>query len=191
MSYTRAYHRKHYLIDKKFQLTFIMKFSAVVILSSLVIGALIFYLSRNSTTVAIENTRVFVKPTSDFILPQLVITVIAVSVVFSAVLFVMALIATHRIAGPLYRLRKEIDSFSGGDLTSAFIIRDKDQLKELAKSLNDMGTVLRQKHVELKMKTDSLRSFLKDKNYCVSFEDKERFSSMLKDIDDILIYFKV
>jgi signal transduction histidine kinase len=163
----------------------------VVILSSLAIGALIFYLSRNSTTVAIENTRVFVKPTSDFILPQLVITVIAVSAVFSSLLFVMTLFATHRIAGPMYRLRKDIDSLRSGDLTGAFIIRDKDQLKGLAKSLNDMGFVLRQKHTDLKHRTDSLRSFLKDRNYCVSFEDKERFSDLLKDIDDILVYFKV
>ncbi|MFA5101211.1 MAG: hypothetical protein WC547_10040 [Candidatus Omnitrophota bacterium] len=191
MSYTRAYHRKHYLIDKKFQLTFIMKFCTIVILASLVIGALIFYLSRNSTTVAIENTRVFVKPTSDFILPQLVITVIVVSVVFSSILFVMALIATHRIAGPLFRLRKEIDSFRGGDLTSAFIIRDKDQLKGLAKSLSDMGIVLREKHTDLKAKTETLRTFLKDRNYCITFEDRDRFSEILKDIDDILVYFKV
>ncbi|HOU36410.1 MAG TPA: hypothetical protein PLJ26_03335 [Candidatus Omnitrophota bacterium] len=191
MSYSRAYHRRNYLIDKKFQLSFIMRFSAIVILASLAIGALIFYFSRNSTTVAIENTRVFVKPTSDFILPQLVITVIVVSVVFSSILFVMALIATHRIAGPMYRLRREIDNVRGGDLTSAFVIRDKDQLKSLARSLNDMGLVLRQKHTELKSKTDVLKSFLKDRNYCVSFEDKDRFSALLKDIDDILVYFKV
>jgi methyl-accepting chemotaxis protein len=191
MSYSHAYHRKQYLIDKKFQLTFIMKFCAIVILASLAIGALIFYLSRNSTTVAIENTRVFVKPTSDFILPQVVITVIVVSVIFSSILFAMALIATHRIAGPMYRLRREIDNVRSGDLTSAFIIRDKDQLKGLAKSLSDMGVVLRQKHVDLKARTDTLRSFLKEKNYSVSFEDKERFSTLLKDIDDILVYFKV
>jgi hypothetical protein len=103
----------------------------------------------------------------------------------------MALIATHRIAGPMFRLRKEIDGLRGGDLTGAFIIRDKDQLKGLARSLSDMNMVLRQKHVELKHRTDSLKGFLKDKNYCVSFEDKEKFSELLKDIDDILIYFKV
>jgi methyl-accepting chemotaxis protein len=187
----RTYHRKNYLIDKKFQLTFIMKFCAVVILSSIVIGSLIFYLSRNSTTVAIENTRVFAKPTSDFILPQLVIIVIVVASVFSSLLFVMTLFATHRIAGPMYRLRKDIDSLRGGDLTGSFIIRDKDQLKGLAKSLSDMGLVLRQKHSQLKVRTDSLRGFLKEKNYCVSLEDKERFSDLLKDIDDILAYFKV
>jgi len=175
MSYSRAYRRSHYIVDKKFQLSFIMKFCSVVILASLAIGALIFYFTHNSTTVAIENTRVFVKPTSDFILPQLVITIIVVSVVFSAILFVMALIATHRIAGPIYRLRKEIENLQNGDLTGAFAIRDKDQLKTLARSLSDMARALRQKHTELKSKTDSLRSFLKEKNYCVPFEDKERF----------------
>lgn len=191
MSYPRAYHRKHYLIDKQFQLAFIMKFCSVVVFSSLVIGAMIFFFTKDSTTVAIENTRVFVKPTADFILPQIVVTIIVVATVFSVVLFAMSLFATHRIVGPMYRLRKEIDNVRGGDLTGAFIIRDKDQLKGLAKSLGDMGAVLRQKHVELKDRTDSLKEFLKEKNYCVSFDDKERFSEILKEIDDVLVYFKV
>jgi len=174
MSYSRAYRRSHYIVDKKFQLSFIMKFCSVVILASLAIGALIFYFTHNSTTVAIENTRVFVKPTSDFILPQLVITIIVVSVVFSAILSYGAYChAPHR--RPHLSLRKEIENLQNGDLTGAFAIRDKDQLKTLARSLSDMARALRQKHTELKSKTDSLRSFLKEKNYCVPFEDKERF----------------
>jgi methyl-accepting chemotaxis protein len=183
--------RKKYLIDKYFQITFILKFCIIVILSSLAIGALILYLTRNSTTVAIENTKVVVKSTADFILPVVALTITVVAFFASMVLASVALIITHRIVGPLYRLRREIDMLREGDFTKQFQVRNKDQLKDLAKSLATMSSVLRLKHTELKKKSDLMREFLKEKNYCVSFEDKDRFSAMLKGIDDILNSFKV
>ena len=76
----KGYSRKHYFIDKEFQTKFILRFCGVVVVSSLLIGILIFLLSQNSTTVAIENTQVRVKTTADFILPVLVQTIIVVSI---------------------------------------------------------------------------------------------------------------
>ena len=61
--------RKNYFIDKDFQTKFIIKFCVIVIMSSVIIGATIFYLSTNFTTVAIEDVHVVAKKTSDFMLP--------------------------------------------------------------------------------------------------------------------------
>ncbi len=183
--------RKHYLIDKDFQLGFIFKFCVIVIFSSLVIGGLVFFLTRNSTTVAIENTRVSVKSTADFILPVLVLTVVVVAFFSTLVLSAMALIISHRIVGPLYRLRKGIDVLKDGDFTNEFHVRNKDNLKDLAKSLSGMSGELRNRHVELKKKSEQLKEFLKERNYNLSFEDKERFLGMLEEIDGVLRFFKV
>ena len=57
--------RRNYFIDKSFQTKFIIKFCMIVMVSSLLIGVFLFFLSRNLTTVAIENARVIVKSTSD------------------------------------------------------------------------------------------------------------------------------
>ncbi len=183
--------RKHYLIDKDFQLGFILKFCVIIIFSSLVIGGLVFYLTRNSTTVAIENTRVSVKSTADFILPVLVLTVAVVAFFSTLVLSVTALIISHRIVGPLYRLRKGIDVLRDGDFTKEFHVRNKDNLKDLAKSLTEMSGELRNRHIDLKKKSGQLKEFLKERNYNLSFDDKERFSEMLEEIDGILRFFKV
>ncbi len=183
--------RRQYIVDKDFQIGFIFKFCAVVILSSFIIGGLVFYFTGNSTTVAIENTKVVVKPTSDFILPVLALTAAIVAVFSSLVLGVAALIISHRVVGPLYRLRKEVELLKEGDFTKQFQVRNKDHLKDLAKSLGEMSLTLRKRHTELKKRSTQLQQFLKDRNYNLSSEDKERFSQMLEGIDVILNFFKV
>jgi methyl-accepting chemotaxis protein len=183
--------RKKYFIDKEFQTKFIMRFCLVVLISSMAIGWLLFYLSRGSTTVAIENTKVMVKPTADFILPQLIATLLIVTVFSSLVVIIMTLFASHKISGPLYRLNKEIELLKAGDLTSSFTIRNKDQLKDLADNLGGMCDTLREKHKDLKAKSAALKKYLEARNYTIAGDEKEDFVSRLDEIIDILGYFKV
>jgi len=183
--------RRQYLTDKEFQLGFIFKFCIIVIFSSLIIGVLVFFLTRNSTTLFVDNTQVSIKATANYILPVLILTVVVVAFFSTLVLSVMALIISHRIVGPLSRLRKGIDVLKDGDFTKDFHVRNKDNLKDLAESLTEMSGELRSKHVELKKKSESLKEFLKERNYSLSFEDKARFLAMLEEIDGILRFFKV
>jgi methyl-accepting chemotaxis protein len=182
--------RKKYLVDKSFQLRFIYKFCGIVVISSVAIGVLIFYFCGNSTTVAIENTKVFVKPTSDFILPVVVLTLLIVSFFSSAVIFFTALIATHRISGPLYRLRKDIDLLKSGNLKANFLVREKDELKDVARSLCGLNTAWRQTIEELKNKAGALNSLVKARGHG-AVEDKEHIAALVKEINEILDYFKV
>jgi methyl-accepting chemotaxis protein len=183
--------RKKYMIDPKFQRDFILKFTGVVIIASLAIGFAIIFFSRDSTTVSIENTKVVVKGTSDFILPVVITTLLTVTFISGFMVFGMTLLASNRIAGPLFRLKKEIDYLKDGDLTGTFNVREKDELKDLAKSLGSMCSTLRQKHSELKVKSDGLKNYLKDKNFKLSDQDWPAFSKKLEEIGEILNYFKV
>jgi len=183
--------RKQHFIDKSFQSKFILKFCAIVIISSLLIGGLMFLLSQDSTTVAIENTQVVVKRTADFILPIMVGTLLIVTLFSAATMIVITLLTSHKIAGPLYRLKQEIDTLKDADLTRNFNIRAKDQLQALAKSLNDMSDSLRSKHRDLKNKCSVLITYLKNKDFRIQPEQKEEFSKMLQEIEEVLNYFKV
>ena len=183
--------RRKYLIDKGFQVWFILKFCSIVLAASLIIGAVVFAVNQNSTTVAIENTRVVVKTTADFILPMLLLTVLVVAAVSAGIVAFMGLMTTHRIVGPLYRLRREIEGLQDGDFTRTFAVRNKDHLKELARGLAAMNEKLRVKHGELKKKAEALNTFLKEKNYCISFEDRDRFAQMLKEMEGLMEFFKV
>lgn len=183
--------RRQYFIDKSFQGRFILKFCCIVVASSLLIGLSMFFLSMNSTTVAIENTQVMVKRTADFILPTLALTTLVVTLVSALAVIILVLFVSHKIAGPLYRIRREINSLKDGDLKRIFAIRAKDQLKELASGLDEMCVSLRQKHVELHDKWGALRSSLQEMNLPLSSEDKTKLDRMAKEITDILNYFKI
>ena len=183
--------RRNYFIDAKFQTSFISRFCRIVLLASVAIGALMYALSMSSTTVAIENTRVVVKRTSDFILPMILFTLIWVTAVSSIFFFLTALFTSHKIAGPLYRINKDIELMGAGNLDVNFAIRDKDQLKGLAKNLGSMCTSYKSKHAELKNKCEDLRSFLKEKHYAINAEDSKEFSRKLDEISAALTFFKV
>lgn len=154
--------RRNYFIDKNFQTRFIFKFSLIVIMSSAIIMGILLILLRNSTTVAIENTEVVVKNTVDFIFPLMLVTLVLVTIFAAISVSILCLFISHKIAGPLYRLKKEIDRFAAGDLAVNFHIRKDDQLMHLADSLEQMAGNLRQNIKILKEKFDHIYPRLKE-----------------------------
>ena len=151
------YRRRNYFIDKSFQTKFILKFCLIVILSSITIAILLFILSRNFTTVAIENAHVIVKGTSSFLAPIIIETLSLVTVFSAICVIILTLFVSHKIAGPLYRLKKEIDEMKNGNMNLDFRTRKADQLQELANSLADMSKSLMGKHAALKVKLKELK----------------------------------
>ncbi len=181
----KKYKRRNYFIDKKFQTSFIIKFCLIVIFSSLAIGFLVIFLSRNFTTVAIENTQVMVKRTSDFIFPIMFQTLIIVNIFAALVAITLTLLTSHKIAGPLYRIKKEIERLKKGDLRANFKVRQKDQMQDLASSLVELTDSLRDKYGLLKDKASELKDILR-----TSPDDKETISVKIEELDDILNHFK-
>ncbi|MBU0469822.1 MAG: hypothetical protein KKD07_09285 [Candidatus Omnitrophica bacterium] len=174
--------RKNYFIDRSFQAGFILKFCAIVIISSLFIAGLTFVFSRGSTTVAIENTKVQVKQTQDFIFPIVARVLLIVSIFSAASVGAVSLFVSHKISGPLFRIKREVDVLCEGDLKRDFNLRGDDQLQELAKSLNVMSKYLRKNHNLLKSRMSDLKAYLEKKKYVLSAEDKEPVSLIVEEI---------
>ncbi|MBN3040576.1 MAG: methyl-accepting chemotaxis protein [Candidatus Omnitrophica bacterium] len=182
--------RRNYFIDKKFQTKFIVKFCLIVVVSSALIVGGILYLSQNSNTVAIENTKVVVKRTSDFILPIVIITLAAVSLLSGITVFILTLLISHKISGPLFRLQREITSLASGDFRRNFRIRGDDQLQELSRSLDDMCKSLRNSNLEIRDNYASLKRFLENKDYCIGKKDAEEFLFLVDKLQSDLDNFK-
>lgn len=68
------------------------------------------------------------------------------TVVFMGLLFIRdALLVSHRIVGPLYRLRKTINAITAGEELDLVRLRQGDYLQELKDEFNDMLRVLEQR----------------------------------------------
>jgi len=175
--------RKTYFIEKKFQTRFILRFCLLVLFSSLIFAGITYLVSKRTLSVSFIHAKAKVLSTSDFLFPILVQTVIVVTVAISFFTVILALFFSHKIAGPLYRLKKELEAIGKGILVEDFHFRKKDQLQDLALSLSSMVKRLREKIGDLKSAWGQLKDSLKE----LAKEDKEK----IQKIDDILEYFKI
>ena len=170
--------RKHYFINKKFQLAFILKFCAIVIIGSFISIGLIYAISKGTVTTSFENSRLVIKSTSDFILPGvLMISAVIVLCASIATVFV-TLYTSHKIAGPLYRLEKDIEEVTAGNLNKTFHLREQDEIQALSLSLEKMSTSLREKIQSAKKTLDELEKDLRKDNAQLTPESETRINSL-------------
>jgi methyl-accepting chemotaxis protein len=131
--------RRIYVVDKKFQHTFMFRFAAMVLggvaMSFLLLAVYyhfrysgpnlpmkFFYLS-NQPGAGLEQV-----PLVALILPPLVVAT-ALSVFFT---FLLGLLYSHRIAGPLYNLKRVLRRFREGDMNQVVRFRKHDEFHDLA-----------------------------------------------------------
>lgn len=141
--------RKNYFIKQKFQRDFILKFCALVVAGSCLSGLIIFRMSGSTLTTAFRHSRLTIMSTADFILPAVLLSSAVVIVLVGLAAIGVTLFASHRIAGPLYRMEKDIQEVARGNLNVRFNLRSTDELKAMASSLDDMVAALRTNVTEL------------------------------------------
>ena len=137
--------RKNYFINKPFQVNFLFRISLAVLLSTMLLSTIIFYLSQSGTTVVFRNFHLEVLSTSEYILSSIFIS-LAISILVSFVLyFVLGLIYSHQISGPMYRFERIFNHLSEGELVQSVELRQNDEWKATASSLEAALASLREK----------------------------------------------
>ena len=99
-------------------------------------------------------------------------------------MIILTLLISHKISGPLYRLKKEIDRLKKGELNLNFNTRSNDQLKNLSQALVDMNTILKDKILFLQKEFTTLSSLLKSGPLSPEIERQ------IKAIEEILSFFR-
>ncbi len=147
---TQQHKRSIYYIEKEFQAKFIVKFCLLLMTGSLMTIAIVYWLAQHSTTVAIIHGRVDVHTTAEYLLPLMFQTVSIQLVVVSVATIGMTLLVSHKIAGPLFRLKAMFAGLTNGDLKARMHLREDDQLKKVADGYNTAITTLEVKVKALK-----------------------------------------
>jgi len=128
--------RRKYFIKKEFQTKFIAKFCVPIIITALLSAFVVYHFSAQSTTTVFENSRLTIKPTSEFIMPGLVLSsLISIILVSIATMFVM-FFQSHKIAGPIHKLESSIERMGSGDVSFVISFRKGDAVKAAADVFN-------------------------------------------------------
>ena len=156
--------RKQHFIKKGYQTRFILKFCLLVLVGAVISSVLLYWLAQGSLTSTYENSRLAVRSTSTAILPAVIWTnLITLGLVAVATVFVV-LYVSHKIAGPLFRFEKELSEIAEGDLTKVIHLRRRDEVTEMADSLNRMTASLRERLKELQGELDEAARIAEEEN---------------------------
>ena len=176
---TGANRRKILIVDRPFQLSFIVKFFNMVAIASVIMGSIIYFFCGRTVTTVFRNSRLEILTTMDFILPGLLMSAAVVIAVVGAATAFVALYLSHRIAGPVYRMRRDLESFKAGNLKQVFSLRSKDELQPLSGSLNDMARSVEANITALKAEVAQLEKISSE----LSPKAKEHLKAMKKVLD--------
>ena len=144
----RSYKRRQLIVDPDFQYRFIGRISILALL--IILMALFFlaavYYSYGDIQVGVIQPSPFESFESakierethtilDLIWPLLGVCIL----ITLAIVFFFALVTSHRMAGPIFRLRKVLEEMAGGNLSGQVRLREKDSFKNLAEEVNNLG----------------------------------------------------
>ena len=134
------------------------RFVIPVIFTALISSIIVYYFSSQSVTTVFENSRLVIKPGTEFIMPGLILsTLISVILVGIATMFIMLFIS-HRIAGPLYKVESSLKKMGNGDLSFDINFRRRDEIKNLAEAFNVASLRLNALVGDVKLQTGELNS---------------------------------
>lgn len=130
------FRRKQYITHKKYQFRMLGVLLSVVLVGTLVMTFVTHYLLLSSI---VDFTSVHGRPPTG---KELIVTsfkplIIIIPAIF-LILAAIVIFISHKIAGPLYRLKMYMDKVSKGDLSVKLKFRDHDEIHDVAESFNDM-----------------------------------------------------
>ena len=134
--------RKQYLVDRVYQIRFVTRvFAAVLavaVISSLIATGLLW-----STMYQPAETGMQVHLTVALI--AIAVTLLIELLLAIPVVFFLGIRQSHRIVGPMNRIKKMLESYGNGDFSQRMVLREGDALEDLAKALNAMADRLQQR----------------------------------------------
>lgn len=127
-----------------------LTFCLLIISGSALSGLLIYIMSASTVTTTFENARLTIKSTADYILPAVLLSSAIVAFLTGIAAFIVTLLTSHKVAGALYAIEKNVEKVASGDLQAKFHLRAHDEIRPLAVSLDVMVTNLKENIREIK-----------------------------------------
>ncbi len=177
--------RRQHFIKKGFQLNFSIRFLVLIAIEAILLGGLFWYMSQNTLTTGYVDAQLRIENTSSFFYPSMMVSNLLVVLIVGIIGLVGLIFISHKIAGPLYRFESSLKEISGGDLTHRIRTRKKDQLKDLADSLNEFTSSIDGKVHSMQQSTQDAVRLASEVQHQISTSDKID-AAMLEDLSKTL-----
>lgn len=183
----QKYKRRNIFIKKDFQGKLILGYFLFVTGGCLLFIFLLGLFSADTMSISYSNHDLQFGQTPILLLKKTLAANGVFIVIGGAFLVVAAMLITHRIAGPLFRLEKALDNMLKGRLDDTIYLRTNDEGKDIAKKINDFNANLSLVVKELRGNTEAITSLLeqaRSKTKDITPEQQEELQSLYWSIDE-------
>jgi methyl-accepting chemotaxis protein len=130
----RPYRRTQYLIATQFQLKFVGIILVFMFIGAFISAFTIYYytwllLGEKLANIYPQGRLITILKTSNMIL-------LGRMLLITPMVAILAVLLSHRIAGPLYRIKKTLEEVAAGNYGLRIRLRRTDELQDVAESMN-------------------------------------------------------
>jgi methyl-accepting chemotaxis protein len=174
----------NYSIKPRFQVRLFLKVASIVLVSIAVTGMVFYFYSNREITDSFKLFHINARNFLDYLVPAILTSMLGGLFIAA----VMTYFFPHPIAGPLFRIERDIkERIGSGDLTVRFNLRKGDELGELAENLNIALEKLSLIIKDMKSISDDLSKIMSaNKN-----PDKEELKEIHERLNGIIQKFKI
>ena len=129
-----TYRRTQYFIAKKFQLRYVGMILLLVSLTAVMCSYVIYYTMM--LTMGDKLANVYPQGRLISIVNMVNFRILLSMLLVAPLVVVIGIYASHKVAGPIYRIEKFLGSMADGDLSLSLALRRNDELISLADGIN-------------------------------------------------------
>ena len=179
--------RRQYLVNKELQLSYSWLLIVLVGLVFLIFGSALVYINKVYLDVFHQLVGEEIMPKSyiNSIQKQLLFSIPIAAVLISCLLLILGIYTTHRIAGPLHRITRNLKLIGVENRFDAIQLRKNDQLKGMADAFNHMVHALKDRTYQDMRLIEQVRTRISRLHNSLEGEtlDLKRLSDQVKEID--------
>ncbi|MBU0571027.1 MAG: hypothetical protein KKG95_02125 [Candidatus Omnitrophica bacterium] len=136
----KKYIRKQYIILLRFQLKYIIYILLFLYVGAAVAGYTVYWTTW--VTLGEKLANVYPRGRLIYIFQAANMKLLLNIMIITPFFILLGVLLSHKIAGPIYRIGKYIDSLIGGDYSKGLKLRKRDELKDLASKILELRNKL-------------------------------------------------
>lgn len=170
-----GYKRKKFFFKNGPQGRYIFSYFIIAGLVITVFTILLLYFSSSTLSITYDDNNLLLGSTPDILLDRLLGIHGFLILFFGICIIFITTRLTHRTIGPLFKIESTIKKMTEGDINQNIILRQKDDCKSLAESLNHLSLSICEKLKNIETIQNNLKQVI-DQN--TNLEESEQFPSL-------------
>ncbi len=172
----------NFSVKRERQLRLLLKILSIVTIGIGIMGLIFYFYSNREIGQTYRQFHVTARNFLDYLLPAVIISLVLGFVASIAI----TIFFPHKIAGPLYRIERDLREKVGeGDLSVRFILRKGDEVQDLADAINTTLEKLGAKIEGVNNAVERIEVAIRNK------ADDREIERLVKELKDALDVFKL